>query len=340
LTPYVRQVDLTHLSIGSSDRWGVFFADVFDLDEDILERVDRLLHPFAARSVVHCIAGTLNDPEGVLLASIDDRERAVGYIELLGVRPDRRGQGVARDLVNCAEEILAARGVSTVLWSGNSPCYAWPGIDLRYTAGLLAAESLGYAEINLAHDMSLDLTDAARRGAFTDCQAVTGGRASLGDLGADRRLSEVGIVVLRSGGSGDGPDDERRLLAWITSEFGEGWRLEVAETLERARAGRIAGAYVARNHEEILGFAAYGAQRRRLFGPMGTTAAARGTGIGSRLLRECLAEQSVAGLGRVDIGWVGPTRFYSKVVGARVSRVYRRSAKRISPAQPGRDCGH
>lgn len=84
------------------------------------------------------------------------------------------------------------------------------------------------------------------------------------------------------------------------------WRVEVAETLRRARAGQTAGVYVARNQEETLGFAAYGAQRRRLFGPMGTGAAARGTGIGSRLLRECLADQFVAGLERADIGWVGP----------------------------------
>ena len=126
-------------------------------------------------------------------------------------------------------------------------------------------------------------------------------------------------------------DVEAQLLEWVANEFGVAWQVEVREGLRRARAGHAAEVYVARNQEEILGFAAHGVWGGRLFGPMGAARAARGTGIGSRLLRECLADQFMAGQERSDIGWVGPVTFYSKVVGARISRVYRLSSKQIAP---------
>ena len=42
----------------------------------------------------------------------------------------------------------------------------------------------------------------------------------------------------------------------------------------------MAGCHIALRGDEVLGFAAYGALRPSLFGPMGTLPAARGSGIG------------------------------------------------------------
>jgi predicted N-acetyltransferase YhbS len=84
-----------------------------------------------------------------------------------------------------------------------------------------------------------------------------------------------------------------------------------------------AGCHVAVDAEgAILGFAAYGSSRASWFGPMGTAPAVQGMGIGSVLLRRCLADQKAAGYDRVQIGWVGPLPFYSGAVGARVERVF------------------
>jgi mycothiol synthase len=47
------------------------------------------------------------------------------------------------------------------------------------------------------------------------------------------------------------------------------------------------------------------------------------------LLLRCLADQRATGLERVQIGWVGPLRFYSGVVGARVERVFFRYRKQL-----------
>jgi GNAT superfamily N-acetyltransferase len=333
----IERVDLSQLLFGPTGRWGDFLARVFDLDEDIWDRVDWILRPMVTRPAVHCVAGELDDPDGVLLASINHIDPTVGYIDLLGVRQDCRGRGLARDLVTFVEGVLLESGVETVRWAANPPSYGWPGIDLRYSAGLGAAESLGYRETGLSYEMTVDLADVARRGLFAECLAVAG--ASEGPVVGERdqRLSDAGIVVLRGSDltavADGGPSDvEARLFEWVDNEFGGSWQLEVREALRKARAGHAAEVYVARNQEEFLGFAAYGVWGSRLFGPMGTAPAARGTGIGSRLLRECLADQFVAGQRRSDIGWVGPVSFYSKVVGARISRVYRLSAKQIKPA--------
>ena len=338
MTSSIARVDLSHLRFGPTDRWGSFLSGVFDLDEDVCERVGWILRPMVARLAVQCVSGELDDPEGVLLASVDHIDPTVGYVDLLGVRPDCRGRGLARDLVAFAENVLLASGVDTVRWAANSPSWGWPGVDLRYTAGLGGVEALGYTETRLAYDMTVDLADAARRGVFAGCMAVArvwdGTADGPGARDADRRLAEAGIVVLRGSdltrGSEGGLDDvEARMFEWITAEFGIAWQVEVREALRRAQAGHAAGVYVALNQEEILGFAAYGVLRGRLFGPMGTAPAARGTGIGSRLLRECLADQFMAGQERSDIAYVGPVSFYSRAVGARISRVYRLSSKRI-----------
>jgi hypothetical protein len=55
---------------------------------------------------------------------------------------------------------------------------------------------------------------------------------------------------------------------------------------------------------------------------MGTDAAERRHGIGSVLLKRCLADMAAGGLDTARIGWVGPVRFYARVLGARVERVY------------------
>jgi len=338
MTSGVRRVDLSHVLLSPTDRWGTFLAGVFDLDEDICERANRILRPMAARSVVHCLAGELDDPEAVLLASVDDRDRTVGHIELLGVRPDRRGRGPARDLVTCAERVLAACGVGTALWAGNPPCYAWPGIDLRYTAGLGAAESLGYAETRLAHDMTVDLADAARRGVFAGCRAVAGvpDRAvdGPGALGADRPLSEAGIVVLRgsalTGGPEEGPGRRRgatpRLdhLGVRRGLAGRG-RRDAAQGPGRAdrrglrRPEPGGDPRVRRLRRPAATPLRPDGHRRRRPGHRHRVAPA--PGMPGRPVRRR------TGARRHRVG--GPGNFYSKVVGARVSRVYRLSSKRI-----------
>ncbi|MFC5001022.1 GNAT family N-acetyltransferase, partial [Dactylosporangium cerinum] len=96
------------------------------------------------------------------------------------------------------------------------------------------------------------------------------------------------------------------------------WAWEVAQSLDRDGAG----CWVAVRDGEILGFAAYGANRPSWFGPMGTAPAAEGLGVGRVLLRRCLADQRADGHSTAQIGWAGPVAFYAKTVGARLERIF------------------
>lgn len=234
-----------------------------------------------------------NSPAG---GSAVGKSPAVGHIDLLAVHPRAQGRGLGRALVTAAEERLAGLGAGEVRFAGNPPCYAWPGIDVRYTPALCLAERLGYERYQMAWNMTADLCT---------------------DLSTDddvRRLAEIAVEVRAA------PAGRRdTVVEFARTHWNDSWAWEVEHA---------AGCHYAVRSGEFLGFAAWGA-RPTWFGPMGTAPAARGLGIGRVLLRRCLADQRDAGLDRAEIGWVGPLRFYSRAVGARAERVFALYRRRL-----------
>jgi len=228
-----------------------------------------------------------------------------GHLTLLVVAPEARDQGLGRLLLSSMEERMAALGAGEA-WVGNqAPCYAWPGVDVRYTPACCLLESSGYqATPSPAMNMTVDLE-----------------AASLGEDEGDRALGARGISVERL--SHEQPD---AFLAWVEAHWGPGWAWEAARTLRRDPVS----CHVARRGGEILGFACHGTNRRSWFGPTGTAPSARGQGIGTVLLRRCLADQRAAGLRTAEIAWVGPARFYSRAVGAFLDRTFRTFARPLS----------
>ena len=233
---------------------------------------------------------------GVVLGSISHRDASIGHVDLIAVDPAERRRGVARQLLARAEGALAGLGADDVVLAGNPPYYAWPGIDVRYTPALCAAMALGFAQDQPAWNMTADLR-------------------LLPETGPDEeRLAAEGVTIRRAE-----PGDTAELVAFALANWGTGWAAEISHSIGRDRAG----CHVALESDgTLLGFAAYGSSRPTWFGPMGTTPAARGRGIGSLLLRRCLADQRAAGYDSAQIGWVGPMPFYSTAVGARVERVF------------------
>ncbi len=227
--------------------------------------------------------------DGVVLASVSTRDPSSGHVDLLAVHPDARGEGRGRALVAAAEEWLRAEGVTTVRFAGNPPSYAWPGIDVRYTAAACLAESLGYQRESVAWNMTADLS---------------GGHSTADDV---ERLAGKGVAVHAAE-----PGERAAVAAFIREHWNENWAWE---------AEQATGCHYASRDGEIIAFAAWGA-RPAWFGPMGTAPAARGLGVGGVLLRRCLAEMRAAGLTNAQISWVGPLRFYSGAVGARAERVF------------------
>ncbi|MEV4300788.1 GNAT family N-acetyltransferase [Microbispora rosea] len=280
------------------------------------ERLERLAATalWADAEEAALVVRRLADPPGerawTVLAT-PDRDGAVftsigadgaGHIDLIAVDPVAQGRGIGRALVGAAEEWMRAHGAAEARFAGNPPCYAWPGIDVRYTPAACLAESLGYERYRVAWNMTADLParyDEAEHEA---------------DLA---KLAAAGVTVAAA------PVGDRATVAtFVREQWNDKWAWE-AENATGLHYAYRDGAFRdgAARDREILGFAAWGA-RPLWFGPMGTAEAARGLGVGRVLLRRCLAEQAAAGQTSAQIGWVGPLRFYSRAVGARAERVF------------------
>ncbi|MBP2703790.1 GNAT family N-acetyltransferase [Microbispora sp. RL4-1S] len=230
--------------------------------------------------------------DGVVFASLGTG--GAGHVDLLAVDPAARDRGIGRALVLAAQDWLRAAGATEARFAGNPPCYGWPGIDVRYTPAACLAESLGYERYSVAWNMTADLVSGWNP-------------ASWDEEGELARLAAAGVSVRSI------PRTERaEVSAFARREWNERWAWE---------AEQATGCHQAVRDGEPLGFAAWGS-RPNWFGPMGTAPAARGLGVGRTLLRRCLAEQAAAGLRQVEIGWVGPLRFYSRAVAARAGRVF------------------
>jgi predicted N-acetyltransferase YhbS len=282
--------------------------EALDLAEDAAEAVEivaRLREPGGSRRTVGFVAeaaatgaGTVT---GAVLGSLGHRDPAAGHVDLLAVHPASRRRGIGRALMGAAEAALAGLGARQVLLVGNAPQYAWPGIDVRYTPAVCAAEALGYEHNGTAWNMTADLSESSP--AVRDTAP------------AEARLAAAGVTVRRATEA-----DAPTLAEFAQANFAGSWGAEVADSIGRPGAGchvavRTAGG-------EPLGFAAYGSSRPSWFGPMGTAEAAQGLGIGGVLLRRCLIDQRDAGLARAEIGWVGPVAFYSGAAAARIERVF------------------
>ncbi|WP_349880112.1 GNAT family N-acetyltransferase [Micromonospora sp. HUAS YX12] len=236
---------------------------------------------------------------GVLVGSLSAADPRLGHVDLVAVAPTDRRRGVGGALLAEAESRLGALGASEVLLAGNPPHYAWPGIDVRYTPAVCAAQRLGYRQDRTAWNMTAELTEGSA--ALRSTEAT------------EQRLAGRGVTVRRAGS-----DDLPALAAFARSTFGGAWDGELAGSVGRPDAG----VHLAERDGEILGFAAYGSARPSWFGPMGTAPAAEGSGIGGVLLRRCLRDQAAAGITAAQIGWVGPVPFYSNAAGARIERVF------------------
>ncbi|WP_433494416.1 GNAT family N-acetyltransferase [Micromonospora sp. CA-248089] len=284
-----------------------------DLPEDAAEApsiVDTLTGRAAAhRPVVMLGAVRHGALVGVLVGSLSAADPRLGHVDLVAVAPTERRQGVGGALLSEAESRLGALGAAEVLLAGNPPHYVWPGIDVRYTPAVCAAQRLGYRQDRTAWNMTAELAEGSAALRSTEA--------------AEQRLAGRGVTV-RRGTS----DDLPALAAFARSTFGGTWDGELAGSVGRPDAG----VHVAERDGEILGFAAYGSARPSWFGPMGTAPAAEGSGIGGVLLRRCLRDQAAAGITAAQIGWVGPVPFYSNAAGARIERVFFLYRKAINRA--------
>jgi mycothiol synthase len=242
---------------------------------------------------------------GVSLAALrqEGEAPAIGYIDLLAIAPKAQRRGVGRSLLTAAEGALAQAGAVEVRLGGNAPCYVWPGIDPAYTSAVKLAESAGYQQWCEAFNMVVNLTPA-----------------TVDTTRDERRLREAGISIRALQFS-----DQPSFSSWVREYWNPEWAWEGTRALRR----KGARCYVATRGAQFVGFAAHGCVRPGWFGPMGTVPAEQRRGIGSVLLRRCLADDLSAGMNSSIIAWVGPADFYTRTVGATVDRVFKLYQKAV-----------
>ncbi|WP_117209668.1 GNAT family N-acetyltransferase [Allorhizocola rhizosphaerae] len=227
--------------------------------------------------------------QGVALASAGHKDEAVAHLDLLLVDPAVRRQGIARGLLADVERQAKKRGLGTIKVAGNAPDYAWPGVDVHYTAAICALTAAGYTHERTAWNMTAQLPVKPR----------------------PARPAPEGVVIRRVAEA-----DLELLLPMVHEQWGPAWTVEVERAFSKG------GVHAAFRGEHPIAFAAWGGCRPSWFGPMGTLPAASGTGLGSVLLRLCLDDQAALGLTSAQIGWVGPVPFYANAADAIIDRVF------------------
>ena len=197
--------------------------------------------------------------------------RPLGWIAGLGVAPGERRAGYGTLLLESSLRFLASTGCSGARLGGNGERYLLPGADpVRYPEFHRFIQAAGFRATGSTEAMACDLRGIPLDGV------------------ADSHPGES--YVYRHPDDGDIPE-----LLRVAAEFGPGWAGLVRSHL--ARAGSASHLWMACGPEGIAGFAGSdlfpGCVGR--FGPMGVLPAARGRGIGGRLLRLSLASMAARG---------------------------------------------
>jgi predicted N-acetyltransferase YhbS len=248
-------------------------------------------------------------PLGLALGSLgpvpaDPAGERRGHVNLLAVDAAARRTGIGSALLAELEQRLFAAGATAVLIGGATPTFAWPGVDVRYTAAACLVQARGYAPTRHGVNMTVELE-----------AALAGGR--LETAADEQRLAEAGVTVRRLVEA-----DREPIGPWLAA-WGGTWSREALSTLGRTDAGTyIAVLRDGAADAEYVGFASHGVNRAGWFGPMGTGGPLRKLGIGGVLLRRCLADLHEAGHPSAQICWVGPVAFYARTVDAYVERVF------------------
>lgn len=250
------------------------------------------------------IAGT---PAGIVLAtefrggdpSVSPRDAC--WIDAIAVAPEHQGQGIGAALLAWAENWLAARGCTRARLGGSLRPFA-PGLP----------SELARADF------------FRRRGYVADPDdAVTW------DVARDLRAYEAPAFVAKPHSAWVRParsDDATALDTFFAREFGGRWRYEQLEFL--SEGGRISDIMVLVTDAGIDGFCwlTFEDSLRTLdrvfmnslprpwghLGPIGVSAARRGTGFGAAVLDAGLCRLRDAGVAGCVIDWTSLVGFYGK----------------------------
>lgn len=225
------------------------------------------------------------------------RGKQWGHVRLLAVSRAVRERGIGSKLLAEIEARMASRGAVHFSIMDVPANYFMPGVDPRYTEATCFLEKNGYKRTVVNQNMLCEVGPAKY-----DC------------AGRIAALGREGIEIRRATRA-----DAKALEAFLGKEF-PGWEQEVANALENDPPT----VHIALKEGALIAFAAAEGNNKGLgwFGPMGTTPACRGKGIGAITLQLCLNDLGALGHRYAIIPWVGPTRFYALACAAWRDRTF------------------
>jgi len=254
-------------------------------------------NPYPDRDEYHTLVAKTKDECIGLLQYVIRAGSGLAWLGLFAVEQAHRRRHIGNHLFNVALQAWRTRHIHTIDVLTIPSNYLVPGLDPRYTPAVCFLESLGFKfkaeKINMR-------TRLDRNFDSSDLEAI---------------LKTKGIIVRRAQ-----TNDERLIMEFFQRFFGEGWLAEVLLGMKQ----RPPAVHLAIKDNAVLGFAAHSTMNREWgnFGPMGTAEEARGLGIGRVLLFRCMNDLKNAGFDSVVIPWVGPYRYYSRLLNCAIERVF------------------
>jgi mycothiol synthase len=235
---------------------------------------------------------------GAILGGVREMQgHPIAWVRLFAIDPAYRRQGLATRLLAELEGRLRVDGYTRLCIANSVPNYFWPGLDIRYTAGLCFLQRSGFHRADDAVNMQVDL------------------RARDWDTTAEEaRLAQAGFTVRRLL-----PGDRNEFDAWLGHHWSAIWHYEALSSYENDPVST----FVALAAGRICAFASYNTTTfEHVFGPMGTEPALRGHGLGRTLFFRCMRDLKELGYEMAEICWVGPIAFYARVADAWISRTF------------------
>lgn len=235
---------------------------------------------------------------GVMVGGVrQTQERLGAWVRLFAIDPADRRKGLATRLLGELESRLRADGHTRLQVANSVPNYFWPGLDIRYTAGLCFLQKAGFRRVGDAVNMQVDLL--ARDWDTADAEA---------------RLGRAGFTIRRLL-----PGDRDRFDAWLGDHWSAAWRYEALASY----ANDPISTFVALADGRICAFASYNTTTfAHAFGPTGTQPSLQGRGLGRVLFLRCMRDLRDMGYQSAEICWVGPIAFYARVADAWISRTF------------------
>jgi mycothiol synthase len=247
------------------------------------------------------------DPELVLVAKKKDQiiafmpglwkekdGRLVGWIKWFAVEKQRRRERIGSRLLEELEARLREREVQEIRISDCAPNYLQPGIDPRNTETVAFLLRKGYSKTGDFFHMEAELA-----------------QLDLKTRPRERILEQEGFTFRRLE-----PRDRQALMS-----FRGGDPREEAYRTDKCLRQLPISCHIALLGGQLVAYARYDVDRPGWFGGMRTAEKFRQSkGLGTILLKRCLADMRGLGYEKALIGWVAPLYFYAKVVDARVCR--------------------